>query len=287
MRGHCKESYSALESALSDPDPLVRQTAIATINLLQFDKNATLIFPLLYDPVKAVRIQAALGVASLKNLKLSDEQKKILNTGIKEYISAMQYAADFPSGRYNLGLLYHVVGETDRAIKNYEKAIQIDELFFPAKNNLAMLYNHRGENKKAEILFKQILENRPDMYEIAYSLGLLLVEQKKYTEAVVYLEQAAGGLPDRARVHYNLGLLQQLLKMDKSSETFLLRALALNPENFDFLYALADHYIKQRRLNNAMSVADKMIHLYPENRTGYNILNHVRQMEQVLNKTED
>ena len=75
--------------------------------------------------------------------------------------------------------------------------------------------------------------------------------------------------------------------MDKSAEGSLLKALALNPENFDFLYALADHYIKQRHLNDARSIADKMIRLYPDNRTGYQILNHVRKMEQVLNKTED
>ncbi len=39
-----KESFAAIESGLSDPDALVRQTAISTINLLQFDKDAKLYF---------------------------------------------------------------------------------------------------------------------------------------------------------------------------------------------------------------------------------------------------
>jgi len=281
------ESYSTLESALSDYDPLVRQTAIATINLLQFDKDAALIFPLLYDSVKAVRIQAALGVASLKNLKLSEEQNKILKAGIKEYISAMQYVSDFPSGRYNLGLIYHAIGDTDKAVESYEKAIQIDEFFFPAKNNLAILYNAEGDNEKAETLFRQILQNRPDMYEIAYSLSLLLVEQKKYSDAVIYLKQAAGGLPDRARVQYNLGLLLQLLKQNESAKKYFLKALALNPENFDFLYALADYYIKQRHLDNAMSTANEMIRLYPEKQVGYKILNYARALKQMPNNDKE
>jgi predicted CXXCH cytochrome family protein len=282
-----KKSFTTLETALSDADPLVRQTAISTINLLQFDKDATLIFPLLYDPVKAVRIQAALSVASIKNLKLTNDQKKVLDSGIKEYISTMEYSSDFPSGRYNLALMYHSLGKTDKAIKNYELSIQIDPLFFPAKNNLAMLYNAKGDNEKAVQLFVQILENRPEMYDIAYSLGLLLVEQKKYNEAVLYLQRAAGGLPGRARIQYNLGLLLQYLKKDKEAEQLLLKAVSLDPGSFDFLFALADHYIKRDRFDNAAMVANKMIELFPDNKTGYDILKYAAAMKQENNRSED
>jgi tetratricopeptide (TPR) repeat protein len=80
--------------------------------------------------VKTVRIQAALAVASLKNLKLSKEQQKVLDTGIKDYISTMQYASDFPAGRYNLGLIYHAMGKTDKAVESYERAIPKTWIFF-------------------------------------------------------------------------------------------------------------------------------------------------------------
>ena len=282
-----KKSFTALETALSDADALVRQTAISTINLLQFDKDATLIFPLLYDPVKAVRIQAALSVAAIKNLKLTHDQKKVLDSGIKEYISTMEYSSDFPSGRYNLALMYHSLGKTDKAIENYEQSIKIDKLFFPAKNNLAMLYNAKGENEKAVELFFQILDKNPQMYDIAYSLGLLLVEEKKYNEAVVYLQRAAGGLPGRARIQYNLGLLLQYLKKDKEAEQLLLKAVSLDPGSFDFLFALADHYIKRNRPDNAALVADKMIEFFPDNKTGYDILKYAADMKQKSSKSKE
>ena len=282
-----KKSFSTLETALLDADPLVRQTAISTINLLLFDKDATLIFPLLYDPVKAVRIQAALSVASIKNLKLTNDQKKVLDSGIKEYISTMEYSSDFPSGRYNLALMYHSLGQADKAIENYELSIKIDNLFFPAKNNLAMLYNAKGDNEKAVELFAQILKNRPQMYDIAYSLGLLLVEEKKYNEAVVYLQRAAGGLPGRARVQYNLGLLLQYLKKDKEAEEMLLKAVTLDPGSFDFLFALADHYIKRNRFDTAALVAKKMIELFPDNKTGYDILKYAATMKQKNTKSKE
>jgi Tfp pilus assembly protein PilF len=235
---------------------------------------------LLYDPVKAVRIQAALGVASLKNLNLTPPQKKVLDAATAEYVTAMEYTADFPSGRYNLALMYQAHGQTDKAIALYEQAIKIDTLFFPAKNNLAMLYNTKGENERAEKLFVQILEDHPEMHVIAYSLGLLLVEEKKFDRAVHYLQRAAKGLPGRARIHYNLGLLQQFLKQDNAAEHALIKALSLEPENFDFLFALADHYVKRNKRHNARLVAQKMIQLFPDNKIGQDILNYIRALEQ-------
>ena len=150
-----------------------------------------------------------------------------------------------------------------------------------------MLYNARGENEKAEKLFIQILENRPEMYDIAYSLGLLLAEEKKYDEAVVYLQKAADGLPSRARTQYNLGLLQQFLKNEKAAEKALLRALSIEPGNFDFLLALADHYIKRDQLDNGLLLANKMIELFPENKTGHDILEYIVALKTKKRKISD
>jgi hypothetical protein len=54
----------------------------------------------------------------------------------------------------------------------------------------------------------------------------------------------------------------------------------------DFLYALAGHYLKQRLLNNAMSVAKEIIRIYPENRAGYDILNYAKNMKQAMKSDE-
>jgi predicted CXXCH cytochrome family protein len=278
------QSFLALEYALSDSDPLIRQTAIATINLLQFDKDARLIFPLLYDPVKAVRIQAALGVVSLQNLILNADQKDILEKVTKEYIETMQYAADFPSGRFNLGLMYDALGKKKSAIQQYKTALKIDAKFIPGLNNLAMLYNGMGKNEEAEKLFKQIINIQPQLYQIVYSLGLLLVEQKKYNEAITYLKVAAGGLPQRPRIHYNLGLLHQFLKQIPEAEAALFKALSLDPESFDFLFALADHYIKTRQIKKAAVLAKRMVSLYPDNKTSKDILTFIEQIEKQTNK---
>ncbi len=175
---------------------------------------------------------------------------------------------------------HHGPGQAGKSIDLYEQSIKIDSLFFPAKNNLAMLYNTKGENQRAEELFVQILEDHPEMYDIAYSLGLLLVEEKKFDRAALYLQRAADGLPGRARIHYNLGLLLQFLKQDNAAEKSLIKALSLEPANFDFLFALADHYVKRNKLKNARLTARQMVQLFPDNKTGYDILNYITALKQ-------
>jgi len=184
----------------------------------------------------------------------------------------MEYSADFAFGRYNLGNLYSSLNRIDEAISNYRAAIKIDSLFYPAKVNLAMIYNQKGENDKAEVLLREVTAAHPQMYEIAYSLGLLLAEMKKYDQAVVYMGKAAKGMPERARVHYNLGLLLQHLRRDAEAEKTLLKALELDTENMDYLYALADHYMKRGKLEKAKIIAEQMVAKHPDQRIGHQLI---------------
>jgi Flp pilus assembly protein TadD len=112
---------------------------------------------------------------------------------------------------------------------------------------------------------------------VQYSLGLLLAEEKKYAEAAVHLNQAAKGMPNRARVHYNLGLLLQYLKRDSEAEVSLLKARELRPDNLDYLYALADFYLKRNKLLKARSIAKEMVARHPDQRIGRDILNLIEK----------
>jgi tetratricopeptide (TPR) repeat protein len=188
----------------------------------------------------------------------------------------MGYSADFAFARYNLGNLYATLNRPDEAVENYRAAIKIDNLFYPAKVNLAMLYNQRGENNKAEVLLREVTAEHPQMYTIAYSLGLLLSEMKKYDQAAVYMEKASKGMPEHARVHYNLGLLLQYLQQYADAEAALLKALNLDTDNMDYLYALADHYLKKGKLQKAQGIAEQMVAKHPDQRIGHEILELIK-----------
>jgi predicted Zn-dependent protease len=72
--------------------------------------------------------------------------------------------------------------------------------------------------------------------------------------------------------------LLQFQKKGKSAEKALLKALSLDAENLEFLFALADHYIKRNLPDNAIAVANKMIERFPDNKIGYDILNYAKRM---------
>jgi tetratricopeptide (TPR) repeat protein len=184
----------------------------------------------------------------------------------------MEYSADFSFGRYNLGNLYVALNQPEEALRNYLAAIKVDGLFYPAKVNLAMFYNQKGENGKAEVLLREVIQDHPELYEIAYSLGLLLAEMKKYDQAAIYLEKAAKGMPKHARVHYNLGLLFQYLKRDEKAEQALLKALEIDPNSMEYLYALADFYLKREQFQKANNMAQQMVMKHPNEPIGQELL---------------
>jgi Tfp pilus assembly protein PilF len=95
---------------------------------------------------------------------------------------------------------------------------------------------------------------------------------EKTDEAVEYLEKAAEGLQTRSRIWYNLGLLQASLGNDADAETSLLKAKVIEPDNPDYLLALADFYIKRRRPQRAKIYAEELIEKYPQNPIGYQLL---------------
>jgi tetratricopeptide (TPR) repeat protein len=270
-----EQAGQAMELALMDDEALIRRTAVTSIQLPDKKKLARLIGPMLYDQVKAVRIEAASRLAGDLKTHLDADQQETFQDVVQEFEAAMIYSADFSFGRYNLANLYTELDRPRDAVTNYEAAIRIDSQFHPAKVNLAMLYNRSGQNEQAEKLLREVVTAEPELYEIAYSFGLLLVEMQKYSEAVTYLEKASRGLPDRARIHYNLGLLYQQLKRTLRAEKELQLAMMLEPRNLDFQYGLADHYLKRNMLQEARRIAKKMASMHPDNPVGSRILDYI------------
>jgi tetratricopeptide (TPR) repeat protein len=267
------ETISAYEIALMDSVALVRHAAVASLPLLSQEEVKRLIVPMLYDSVKAVRMEAARYLVGVQRDQLDERQLTVFYSGLEEYKDAMQYSTDMPSSCMNLGNVAMDLDQVEFAGDYYRSAIQIDREFYPAKINLAMLYNQLGRNDDAESLYRDVLAENPEFHEVSYSLGLLLAEMNRYEEAADFLARASTGLPERTRIYYNLGLVLQLLDRKSEAESALRSAIELEPYNLDYLYALADHYIKRGMVNQAKAIAQRMKKSHPDNPLGQNILN--------------
>jgi tetratricopeptide (TPR) repeat protein len=272
-----QKSFDAITKAFSDPESLIREAAVRSLPSLEAQAFRKALQPMLFDPVKAVRMQAAFRLSAFPRRQIEAKYQKAYNKALKEYREAMLYMGDFAGSRHNLGILYANQGQVDNAIASYEEAIRIDNLFFPARINLALLYNQKGENDKAEEMLKITLEAEPDFAEGYYYLGLLKAEKKEYAEALKYLEEAARRMPEYTRINYNISLLYQQLYNPARAERYLLKCLDADPQNYDYLYAAATLYLKQGEREKAARYALLLKKYYPGNPAGENILNAINQ----------
>jgi predicted CXXCH cytochrome family protein len=258
------EATRAFNGALQDEEALIRYTAALSVNSPDPAELTELVAPLLFDPARAVRGQAAVRMAGVPRDRLKPYQVEGLESAIEEYEKTMTYSLDFPFAAHNLATLYLALGDSVRAEEYDRRAIAIDDLFLPAKMSLVMLLNSQGRNDEAESLLRQVLEDDPENHDAEYSLALLLVETGRGEEALPWLERAADGMPQRTRVRYNLGLLLQQLGRIQRAEANLRTVVEADPRNLDYLYALADHYAKRGDLRRALAVTDRLVEAHPE-----------------------
>ena len=83
---------------------------------------------------------------------------------------------------------------------------------------------------------------------------------------------------------YNLGLLLQYLQKDEKAEQALLRALEIDPNSAEYLYALADFYLKRGKLQKARSIAVQMVAKHPDNPIGKELLGIIERNSPKANK---
>ena len=259
-----EKASEAVRRAMNDPDPLLRRTAVE--NYMTGDSAGLFraLSPLLNDPIKTVRMEAANRLITYKKAAFSEIQYPMFLKALDEYRRSQEYVADFPTGRYNLANYYSKLNDIPKAEEYYRLAIELDNLFFPAKINLALLYYQQGKTIAAEALFKDLILEHPDVTEGYYYLALLYAEQKKYPQAIDLLETAVLKPGYNARIWYNLGLLYQMTGQDQKCVATFLKGLSLDPCNFDLLYALFVFYSNQGDKANALSCLKKLKSCFPD-----------------------
>jgi len=269
----------AFDTALSDGDALVRATAVESVAVADRKRLVELLVPLLFDPVRAVRIGAAARLAGTPDDLLEPYQREALQRAIGEYVASQEHSLDFPHAGFNLGNLYRALGDPGRAETYYRRALEVDDLFLPAMNNLALLLNAQGRNEEALELLQGAAKAYPRSGETAYSLGLLLAEMGRYPGAEKELARAGRLLPGNPRIHYNRGLLLQRLHRPREAEEELLHARRLDPDAPDTLLALADLYLRTGRLETARAVSDELLRRHPRNEAGQQLRSVLRRLE--------
>ncbi len=259
LSGYGPAGLTAIVQAVEDPDPLIRSTAVGSLENLPEPVKITTILPLLNDPNRAVRNEAARLASFITPDSLSVDQQIAYEKAFLEFETVMKSEGDRPSAHLNLAIIYTNRNRPDLAEKSYQTAIELDPYFLPAYVNLAYLYNRIGQNKKAENLYRQAIRRAPESGDLYYSLGLLLAEDKRLEDAAEILAKAAELLPNRARVLYNYSLTLQHLNRREEGLKILLKAYTANALDPDIVNALAIYYVQEENWQRAHVYARKLV----------------------------
>ncbi len=248
----------ALARGAKDEDPLVRVEAARGFG--DPLSAAPVLAPLLSDPVRLVRVEAARALAAVPEA-LPDRAS--LERALAEFRARQEAMLDRPEAHLNLGALFEATRDTRRAEISYRKALEILPQFWPARANLSVLLNAGGRNAEAEQVLREATKLDPGNGEAWYSLGLLLAEDERLREAADALGEAARRIP-RARVLYNHGVALQKLGSFAQAEDALLAAHRLAPDDPAILHALAILYAERKEPGRALPYARRLLDLDPE-----------------------
>ncbi len=233
-----RRSLAVIRLALAHESPMLRVAALGVLRPLPPGMRVRLALPLLEDPIRAVRIEAALALSDLRPEQLPAERGVLLEKATAEYVAAQQASAERPEAQVNLGILSAARGETAEARAAYETAIELGPWFIPAYVNLADLYRAERDELAAERVLRRALEAAPENATVHHALGLSLARQKHTAEAVNELRLAYLGAPGNARYSYVYGVALHSAGQPEQAVRVLHGAHERFPSNTDILNAL-------------------------------------------------
>jgi hypothetical protein len=119
--------------------------------------------------------------------------------------SAARTSPSHPLALRNLGAMYFLDGDYDRAEVQFQRALELNPDEEMAENNLGLVYAQRGQYQDAASAFRREIEGNPSFADPYYNL------------AVVYLEQT-GGRPTPESVPQLVALLERTLLLDPNHD---------------------------------------------------------------------
>ncbi len=183
------DEVALLDGAVRDPDPLLRFAALQALHAAPPELRPSLGAELLADPVRSVRIQAALTFVESRDLLPLDAARAYAGAA-EEYRQALLATASVPESMTFLADFEFRMGDNGQAIEYLQHAIRLD----------------------------------PRLAVARHSYGLALVRERRYDEALAELERAYELEPGNARFAYVYAVSLNSLGLVKEARAVLAKA---------------------------------------------------------------
>jgi len=252
------------EKLLTDDEPQVRTTAVANLQLLNDDTQLMrLLLPLLEDPVRSVRTEAARVLARVPRQMLNGGQRRQLQAALEEFKQGVLVNNDRAAAHLTLGVLYESLTDLRAAEKAYQTAIHVEPNVTGPRTNLAALLERQAEEAEnsARRIAQQDREAAIESIIESQKLRERVAELRK--DELPLLGRDAKLAPDNAAIQYRYGLSLYLHGQQEEALSSLANAVRLEPNTPDFVLALALLHRQQGDLANAIKQIERLLELRP------------------------
>jgi tetratricopeptide (TPR) repeat protein len=262
-------------SVLYDDDPILRLSAVRSLQFLPLHQRYQLLEPLMGDGADAVRMEVAQSLAGVPLDQVSPEQARALESLFKWYLGIQELHAEMPETQLQKGVFYVERGDLPAAEAAYREALLLNRQLVPAYLNLADLLRSQNRDEEARELMLEVLQFAPDNGPTLHSLGLLEARSGTPEKALEYLGKAAAQETEGSRHRFVYAIALHDLGKPREAITQLQALLRQLPRSEDVLLALANYSAELGQRDQARAYARTLTQIAPGNRAYQELLQNL------------
>ncbi len=265
--GPTPEATRVIAGRLSDPDGIVRTEALTALVGWPVEQRPALAAPLLDDPLRAVRVEAARVLAASRS-RLTATQAATFDRAAAEFVIKQSAIADRAAGHLALATFYQDLGDLAKAEAAYRLGQKVEPEFIPTRVNFAEMLYQQNRPAEAEQQFRSAVDaamTDTDRGLAREALARFLIRLKRYDEGVAELKIAADLQPRNAETQYFYGVALNSLGRFEESLPYLEAAARLAPRHVEYLVGVATVCRDGGRLEQALRYARLALAVEPDN----------------------
>ena len=158
---------------LNDNDALVRSAAIGVMRSSPGSRRAEWLRPLLKDPTRSVRIEAAKALLGVPRDEIPEAAQPALNAAMMEFQRSLASKADFPENQLVIGGVALTLRSLPAAVNAFQRAVDMDPQLTQAWMMLARIQAAVGDRDAVRETLEHAVARNPTDHSLEQALAEL------------------------------------------------------------------------------------------------------------------
>ena len=189
------------------------------------------------------------------------QRKEQLKREVFKLRMGMGLTPEDAEGHFQLGKIYHDLGEHDKAIEAFRTAVSLDDENAQTHNHLGLVYLSLRQNNEAVIAFREAIRVNPDNPTFYNNLGYAYDSEDEFEEAANAYRKAIEIDPEFQDAFYNLAAAYHARGEYGVAIENYERAIGLDEIDADAHVGLGEAFQDSGQLNRAIGTYEQALSL--------------------------